>query len=195
MYIFFAKIDFKASFICLTASALFANKAFLHHLTQYQNFFDTIFTNIQGTPYKYHFDHILLQQKTEQAIIFFWSFKILSTKKQLSSGIRLMFQETCGVPPTIVSAATFQFLIEIEKLEFHYKTNLVKGIIVVSPCPPITILKYHYGFIKIIRSKTRTIKAPPIPIILFFGNPVDFNAKYVIVSIGLKYNYYVSGEN
>jgi hypothetical protein len=32
----------------------------------------------------------------------------------------------------------------------------------------------------------QSYQAPPIPIILFFGNPVDFKAKYVMVSIGLK---------
>jgi hypothetical protein len=31
--------------------------------------------------------------------------------------------------------------------------------------------------------------------ILFFGNPVDFKAKYVMVSIGLETTIIASGEN
>jgi hypothetical protein len=44
--------------------------------------------------------------------------------------------------------------------------------------------------------KRELSSAPPIPIILFFGNPVAFNAKYVMVSIGLETTtIIVSGEN
>jgi hypothetical protein len=62
-----------------------------------------------------------------------------------------MFLKTCKVTPTIVSAATFSkpLLIKIEKLEFHYEAKRVKGIIVVSPCPPITIAEISFaGFLK-----------------------------------------------
>jgi hypothetical protein len=44
--------------------------------------------------YRYHFDHILLNKKTEQAIIFFWSFK--NTTKKATEALehtKLMFQE------------------------------------------------------------------------------------------------------
>ena len=44
--------------------------------------------------------------------------------------------------------------------------------------------------------KRELSKAPPIPIILFFGKPVAFNVKYVIVSIGLDTTtIIVFGEN
>jgi hypothetical protein len=91
----------------------------------------------------------------------------LSTKKATEAleHTKLMFLKTCGVPPTIVSAATLPLLlIEIEKLEFHKDANLVKGIIVVSPCPPITIAEISFAGLskaRQIRSKTSYLKLHP----------------------------------
>jgi hypothetical protein len=66
--------------------------------------------------------------------------------------------------------------------------------------PPITIAEISFaGLSNAIERwvlKRELSKAPPIPMILFFGNPADFRAKYVIVSIGLDTTTIIaSGEN
>src|SRR5690606_19047985 len=75
----------------------------------------------------------------------------------------------------------------------------ISGIIVLSPCPPITIafksLGEAFSFVANWYLKRAESNAPPIPIILFLGKPLDFNAKYVIVSMGLETTIMViSGE-
>src|SRR5574344_431760 len=95
-------------------------------------------------------------------------------------------------PPTIVLAATSpSFFFEsicatgiplIEAFE-------TRGIIVVSPWPPITIPSISE--IGAFRANDRYVrkrdesKAPPIPITRFLGRPAVFIVRYVKVSIGL----------
>src|SRR5690606_29947245 len=105
-------------------------------------------------------------------------------------------------PPTMVFCTISFFSISSRKsltgILFHVAL-LMSGIIVVSPCPPMTIAFRSAGeAFNLVASwylKRDESNAPPIPIILFLGNPATWYAKYVIVSIGLETTrMMISGE-
>src|SRR5690606_6360162 len=95
-------------------------------------------------------------------------------------------------PPTLVSSLTCSKRSadknSVTGTEFLV-ANLVKGIIPVSLCPPITMPSTSLIGAPTASAnlylKRAESKAPPIPITLCLGKPVDFAAKYAIVSIGL----------
>jgi hypothetical protein len=106
-YFFYAKIDFKASFIYLTRLH-FLQTSFSSSLRLYQEFLRSIFTNNTGTPIQISFGPSP-STKNRTSDHFLLVIQMLSTKKATERSIlKLMSQETCKCCSTNhVSAATF----------------------------------------------------------------------------------------
>src|SRR5258706_1305528 len=181
----------------LTASALLLNSACSVALKPKSIIFShPLFPITTGTPRQISLCPYSPSRETQQVNNFFSSLAMLSTSAAPAAPgayhADVPINLVSVAPPIIVSAVIFICCSSLRNLvtgTLFQVANRIRGIIVVSPCPPITTAFKSDG-LQLSRRLSWYLKralssAPPIPMILFLGNPVAVNARYVIVSIGL----------